>query len=74
MRDWNEAVWSVKPSILDKHFTPIWSDGLRGQRWDDDWRFDKLDDGAFRIKLHSDYDGVLLTIALQSQASGAIHP
>jgi hypothetical protein len=74
MQDWNQAVWSARPLLLDKHFTPVWSDGLRGQRWDEEWVFDKVDDGAFRIKLHSDYDGLLITIALQSREGGAIHP
>lgn len=74
MQDWNEAVWTARPLLLEEHFTPIWSDGLRGQRWNEEWVFDKLDDGAFRIKLHSDYDGLLITIALQARNGGAIHP
>lgn len=73
MQDWNEATWSAMPLLLEDHFTPVWSDGLKGQRWNTFWRFDKVDDGAFRIKLHSDYDGLLITIALQDNAPG-IHP
>jgi len=74
MQDWNQAVWSARPLLLEEHFTPVFSDGLKGQRWNEEWIFDKVDDGAFRIKVHSDHDGLLITIALQARNGGAIHP
>lgn len=74
MQDWNTAVWSARPLLLEEHFKPVFADGLKGQVWSEEWIFDKVDDGAFRIKLHSDYDGLLITIALQARNGGAIHP
>lgn len=56
---------------MDDYFHTVYADGDRGQIWNTNYVFDRLDDGAFRIKLHSAHDGVLITIALQDRN---VHP
>lgn len=71
---YDPIVWSARPLTMDDRYHVIYGDGLRGQKWTEEFKFDRLDDGAFRIKLHSDYDGLLITIALGTDYGGGIHP
>lgn len=67
-----EEVWSAKPLLIENHYKRVYSAGPRGQLWDQLWTFDRVDDGAARIKLHSDNDGIMITVAIGGDYDGQI--
>ena len=69
-----EEVWQAKPLTLEQRYKKVYAPGPHGQQWDHAWVFDKVDDGAARIKLHSDADGLLITIAIGGDFDPGIHP
>ena len=67
-------VWQAKPLLIEDHYARVFAPGAIGMIWNQNWTFDRVDDGACRIKFHSDYDGMLLQIALGNDFDGGIHP
>jgi len=60
--------------MIEHRYRQVYTPGLLGQVWDQEWVFDRCDDGAARIQFHSDFDGLLITIAIGGDFDGGIHP
>ena len=58
--------WEVRPMRLDDYFQPVFSDGVNGLVWNEEFQLDVVDNGAFRINVHSDHDGIMLVLATGS--------
>lgn len=63
--------WEVTPLRPEQYFHPVYSAGTTGAIWQREFEFDHADDGALRIKLHSDHDGLLIIVATGSENGNA---
>ena len=69
-----ELVYQPKPTEFwgaDKRAQRVYSPGPRGIIWSPYWILDRVDDGACRVKLHSDHDGMIFNLALSDDN---VHP
>lgn len=70
----DEGAYAPKPTGFwgaDKRAIRVYDKGARGAQWDDMWIFDRVDDGAFRVKFHTDASGIFFNIALRNHN---VHP
>ena len=63
-----------KPTPPEEKGMKVYGAGAKNTRWSPFWIFNRMDNGAFRVKFHSDYDGIVFTIALRSPGGAAVHP
>lgn len=70
----SEGAYAPKPTRfhgIENRAIRVYASGARGAQWDDMWIFDRVDDGAFRVKFHTDDSGIFFNIALRDHN---VHP
>jgi hypothetical protein len=63
--------WAVKAMRMDEYFHPVYAPGDTGLVWNEKFSFDHVDNGAMRVKFHSDYDGLFVHVTTGSMEGNA---
>lgn len=66
--------WEARPLRMEQYYHVVRVQGTWGLNWGPEFVFDRVDDGAFRVKFHSDHDGLLLVIATGTEDQPHVHP
>jgi hypothetical protein len=60
--------WAVRPMMLNDYFHPVYEKGVPGCIWNPNFQLDHNDNGALRVKFHSEQDGLLIMLCTGFEA------